>query len=174
MLAVALLSRVPYDSAGRDEALIRLSWRTPGELVTECRRLTPEELERLPAHMRREEVCEGRMAPYRLRVTIDGEEVLDDIVRAAGVREDRPLYVYRELFVAPGEHRIEVDWEEVREGDGIISSAPGGGSNGRGTAQRQLTLDARVSLQSREITLVTYDLDSRVLVARGKGVVEAR
>ena len=84
VLALGALSRIPYTPAGAGHGVLRLSWRVRGERVTECRRLTPEELEALPLHMRRPEVCEGRIAPYRLRVTIDGSVVEDTLIRAAG------------------------------------------------------------------------------------------
>jgi hypothetical protein len=102
MLATLVLTgvgagtRVPYRFSESDEAVLRLSWRLRGVRVEECRRLTAGELERLPAHMRREEVCEGRIAPYRLTLEIDGHQVEDGLVHASGARADRPLYVYRE------------------------------------------------------------------------------
>lgn len=122
--AMAALSRVPYDATSADHALIRLSWRTTGEFVDECRRSTPEELERLPVHMRREVVCEGRMVPYHLRVTLDGRVVAEETVRAAGARQDRPLYVHREIRVAPGEYHLAIVWE--RDDDpSVEATAPG-------------------------------------------------
>jgi hypothetical protein len=152
-ISVAALSRLPHDPTGNDDAMIRLSWRTPGELVNECRKVSQEELERQPLHMRREEICEGRIVPYHLRVILDGRVELDETVRAAGAREDRPLYVHRELRVSPGEHRIEVQWE--RDG--------GGADEGRSGLSLQSTLE----LAAREVALITYDLDRRVLVSRG-------
>jgi hypothetical protein len=61
------LSQVPYEPGSSDDAMIRLSWRARGARVEECRPLTAEELERIPSHMQREEICEGTVLPYRLR-----------------------------------------------------------------------------------------------------------
>jgi hypothetical protein len=152
LLALVALSRVPYQALPGDDALIRLSWRTVGTYVEECRRPTAAELERLPVHMRREEICEGRMLPFRLRVTLDGRVVLEETVMPAGARGDRPLFVLREIAVPPGEHRLRVEW-----------SAEGGGEGGH------LDLEATLRLASREISLVTYDVDRRSLVLRGHG-----
>jgi hypothetical protein len=151
------LSRVPYDATGDDRAMIRLSWRTPGERVSECRRPTPEELERLPVHMRREEVCEGRILPYRLRLFLDGAPVIDDTVHAPGLRQDRPLAVSREVLVPAGAYRVRVEWEGI------------GGSPEEQVAvrdQRTLSLEETVRLGDRQIALVTYDPDARRLVVR--------
>jgi hypothetical protein len=161
-LLIAGLSRVPYAPGGADGALIRLSWRTPGEYVEQCRKLTPEELEALPIHMRREQVCEGRIVPYRLRMILDGALVYDEIVRAAGAREDRPLYVFRERRVPSGRYDVEVTWEPDRgpEGEGSAAADPGGSAG--------LRLSAKLELGPGDVSLITYDVNERVLVVRGR------
>ena len=196
VVALAALSRVPWqpDSAVEraplaagaevglgERAIIRLSWRAPGELVSECRRLTQAEIESLPIHMRREEVCEGRILPYRLRVELDGRLVVNDLVRAAGAREDRPLYVYQELVVAPGAYQLEVEWEQERSG--AAAGADDRSAEREGTTplgrvpvathdeeRRRLGLSTGLHLDSGDIALITYDPDARVLRAHGAGV----
>ncbi|MBI2535483.1 MAG: hypothetical protein HYW06_00585, partial [Gemmatimonadetes bacterium] len=103
-LALGWLSQVPYDAAGDVDAVVRLAWRTRGTRVEECRRLTAAERERLPIHMRQEEVCQGRTVPYRLVVVLDGRSVVNEAVYPSGARADRPLYVYHEFAVRPGWH----------------------------------------------------------------------
>jgi hypothetical protein len=183
-LAIAGLSRVPYAAADGDHALIRFSWRTPGAHVEECRTLSAEERERLPVHMRRDQVCERRMLPYRLLVRIDGATVYDDVVRPAGAREDRPLYVFRELPVGPGEYRVDVLWEQDRPSPPAAEPAadpadPAGGgrqhvSPGSGAPRpvpERLELAATLRLEPGDVALITYDVDRHVLVARGRGTV---
>jgi hypothetical protein len=74
----AALSRVPWSAERSERALVRLSWRAPIARVEECRTLTGEELSRLPLHMRKPEVCEGRLLPYVLSIEVDEEEVLEE------------------------------------------------------------------------------------------------
>lgn len=165
VLLLAALSRIPWDP-GEAHAVIRLSWRTPGKLIEQCRELTQEELDALPIHMRRSEVCEGRLVPYRLHVMLDGEEVIEEMVRAAGAREDRPLYVLRDLPVEPGHHAIIVRWEPAGfpvEEDGEAHRTPEAEEE-RGNA---LFLTAEVRLEPRDISLITYDPNDRRLVVRG-------
>jgi hypothetical protein len=214
MVAVAALSRVPYDAAQRTlsgssatgeaasetamegvgpadatpevPAVLRFSWRAASRLVEECRRLSDEDLARLPVHMRREEVCEGRLLPYRLRVTLNDRLVVDEIVEPAGARGDRPLFVFHELVVRPGEYRVEVEWERVRPdfgGGGEARNASGStGSSPSPSVPRpvgaaetgtpaELELQATVRLEPRGVALVTYDPGERLLVARGQGIV---
>ncbi|HEX7091319.1 MAG TPA: hypothetical protein VF192_14350 [Longimicrobiales bacterium] len=129
LAALAALSRAPYREPGADEAVLRLSWRVRGIRVQECRSLTPEELAALPPHMRRPEVCEGRIAPYRLRVRVDGRVLADTLVHAAGAREDRPVYVFREFRVLPGVHRVDLRFVREAVGQG---GGEGGGEGGDG------------------------------------------
>ena len=192
LLALGALSRLPYDAEGADAALLRLSWRIRGERVQECRPLTEEERAALPPHMQREEVCEGRIAPYRLRLRVDGQELEASTVTAAGARQDRPLYVFREIPLPPGEHRLEVSFIRAG-GEAPVGSAaaaasvgdsprggdppptPVTGSPGRGDAPsttgadapRELRLEEDVMLAPGQVALVTYDADARALVLRG-------
>jgi len=162
---LSLLSEAPYTAEPATHGVIRLAWRARGERVRRCRRLTPDELAKLPAHMRQEEVCERAVLPYRLRVTVDGAPAIDELVRAGGAREDRPLFVFRELSVAPGAHHITVVFERASGGDAEDEHE---GEDDR--AQRRepresavretpdhLALDETVTLAPRAILLVTYD-----------------
>jgi hypothetical protein len=164
-LAIAALSRVPYTASPGDDAMLRLSWRTPGEYVEECRTPSEEELARQPAHMRREVVCEGRLLPYHLRVLLNGELVVDEVVIAAGARQDRPLYVYKEIPVRAGDYHVEIDWQAERSTEPIESSSA--------AAPRHLSLGAELRLESREVALITYDSDTRLFRAMGAGVIRS-
>lgn len=159
-VAIGALSRANY-TAERGEGVVRLAWQARGEAVEECRRLTPEELARLPPHMRQEERCEEHGLPYRLRVRLDGASVVDELVRPAGARRDRPLYVYRELVLAPGSHALAVDF--TREG-----ALPAGARKDQASTPPQLALDTTVALQARRVLLVTYDDDAQRLVLRDR------
>lgn len=163
------LSRVPYTADPGAQALLRLAWRARGERVEQCRRLTPAELARVPAHMRQEVQCTGRIVPYRLRVALDGREVINEVVQAAGARHDRPLYVFRELHVTPGPHALAVRF--AREGT-VPATAP----EDETTTPPELRLDTAVLFPSRRAALVTYDEAQRrlTLSAAAPSPLEAR
>jgi hypothetical protein len=160
-MATVALSRVPYGDSDAGAATLRITWRAPGERVEECRTLSAEELEALPVHMRRERICERRFLPYRLQVDLDGRRVIDEVVRPAGAQEDRPLYVFRELDLEPGSHRVEVRW--ARE-DGLERTSEG--TTGTGP----LSLEASLRLEPGDVALVTYDPVRRILATAGRGV----
>jgi hypothetical protein len=164
-LALVALSRVPYAIERTDDAMVRLSWRTATAFLEECRAVSAEELERTPVHMRRDRVCEGRLLPYRLHVELDGAPVLDRLVHGAGARQDRPLSVFHELRVPPGVHDVRVRWlPELQD-----SGAPGAAIDAADDAPPALELATTLTLDPRDVALITYDGSLRRLVVRRSG-----
>ncbi len=159
-LAVGGLSQLPYEAEAADHAVVRLAWRVRGVRVEECRRLTDEELRRLPVHMRQAQVCEGRLLPHELTVDLDGRRVVAELVRAAGAREDRPIYVFRELSVSPGGHDLALAF--VRQGRRADDTTAV-------VTPDTLTLATHLTLAPKEVALVTYDADARQLTVRRYG-----
>jgi hypothetical protein len=151
-------SQAPWRAHSSDEAGIRLSWRTVSEPVSECRTPTPEELAALPPHMRMQQICERQHVPFRLRVAIDGERVRDVLLHPRGARGDRPLYVFEELRVAPGTHRIEVGFQEEREEEVGSARAP-----------VTLVLDTTLELAPRDVALVRLDATGERLAVTTPG-----
>lgn len=156
---IRLGSFTPYTAERDVGAIVRFAWRARGERVNECRRRTPDELAKLPPHMRQEEVCEGRVLPYRLAVTLDGAAAVNQLIHGAGAKEDRPLYVFQDLVVSPGSHRVAVSF--TREGAATADTA------GALATPARLTLDTTLTLGARRIVLVTYDEEREQLVVRG-------
>lgn len=163
--ALGALSRWPLTFDASGAALLRLSWRVRSVRVRECHRLSPAELAALPAHMRVPEVCEGRLAPYRLRLVVNGRTADSSLVSGSGARQDRPLYVYRDLSLTPGRYDVRVEFQRQggEEEDAQENAA---------AAPRRLTLQAHVALAPGGIALVTYDGERRALVLRGGGGAE--
>lgn len=148
---IAALSRVPYTPVKGDHALVKLSWRYRGEPVTDCRAVSPEERSRMPAHMRRDTVCSGRLPPHRLKLFLDGTVVEDVLLEPGGAHGDRPIAVYRELQVQPGMHDLRIHF----------------GAEGAGASDTD-DLDARFSLRlvARQVALITYDPERDALVQK--------
>jgi hypothetical protein len=181
VLGIAALSRTPYAATGDDAAMLRLSWRVRGERVQECRKLSDAEIEALPPHMRRSEVCEGRVLPYVLSVRVDDREIVHDTIHGAGAREDRPLYVFREIPLRPGSHSVSVDFVRERragrsererkhreKGDRDEHGDYGDEHDALATPAR-LALDVTTRLDPGAVGLVTYDPDHRALLLRTAG-----
>lgn len=154
--AVAGGSRVPLTFSGEGDARVRLSWRMTGVTAEACRTLSPEELERLPVHMRNPQACIGVIAPYTLRVEVDRVLSVEDTIRPPGARGDRPLNVLRDFALPPGRHHVEVSFRAVLpEG---VEPPPGGVT--------ELAWRGEVVLAGREVALLTLDASGRALELR--------
>jgi hypothetical protein len=154
-VVTAGLSRVPVDFSTEDGGILRLSWRNRGVTVQACRTRSAEELASLPVHMRNPTACIGEIASYRLVVFVDGAVVVDDTLRPAGARGDRPVYVLEDLPLDVGRHPIAVEYtallpEDADPPDGIVS----------------LSWSGTISMARGRVTLITLDEQAQGLVAR--------
>jgi quinol-cytochrome oxidoreductase complex cytochrome b subunit len=110
---IAAVSRLPLDhSREHDQGMLKLSWKMQGERAEKCREFTDEEVKRIPIHMRKKNKCEVVYLPYVLKIHIDGKEIVKPY-KPGGYRQDRPMLVYEEMNIEPGEHFIEVEFFSV-------------------------------------------------------------
>lgn len=175
LLLLSALTRVPWRTPqGRSgDARLRLSWRVRGEIIQRCRRATEAELANVPAHMRQEVTCEGaRVAPYRVRVAIDGRVAADAQVAGSGEPGEGTLYLLQEFPLPPGEHRVQVTFVRGGSGeDGTVAGSPAreGGARGdhRHAVPPRLVLDTTLTIEARAITLVSYSAEEERLVVVG-------
>jgi hypothetical protein len=145
LVRLSAVSLPPTTESGG--GLVRLSWRLRGDAV--CRRPTPAELERLPAHMRDPDACMGRGSDWDLTVRVDDTEMVRDRLAPAGARGDRPVFVLRDVPVSPGRHRLDVVFDPV--------GRPG---------ERGHRLERSVDVARGEVVLVTWDAEAERLVLR--------
>ncbi len=182
LLARASAAPVPYHDAGT--ALLRLSWSARPERIETCRTLSAEELEREEEHMRQRVECEGTFASYTLRVEADQRVMSESVVRGAGLRHDRPIYVLRELPVAGGAHRVRISFaRRERPRDRSAAESTQGRSEPdtgifAGRAEREevertrrrraaipslLVLDTTLVFAPDRVVLITLDAERRTL-----------
>lgn len=154
-----------------NDAVLRLAWSARPERVEECRERSEEELAKLPQHMQQRVICEGGSAQYRLTVRRDGTVVSEQVLRGGGLRQDRRLYVFHEIPLRSGEATIDVRFDRLEPdapgaGTKEDRDVHGGGAGPRGeTVPAHLALEQRLHFDPREVVLVTYSPERRVLVA---------
>jgi hypothetical protein len=99
-----------------DQALLKLSFSHPGQLVSECRRRTPEELAALPANMRNPMDCPRERSPVTVELALDGSVLARREIQPAGLSRDGPSTVYARFPVPAGSHHLSVRLNDsVRE-----------------------------------------------------------
>jgi hypothetical protein len=164
------MARVPVGEAP-EHGLVRLSWRNVGERVRICRDYTAAELQSVPQHMRRGQLCQSSLLPYRLILRIDGRMIVDRVVRPAGARHDRPLFVAEELSLEPGSYRIELDYAPEAELAGKLLEAGDDFSEEQARAAleaalheaQQYRLKEPIRVRAGHVVLVSLNEDARSL-----------
>ena len=107
-----------YRHLADDQSLIKLSFTHAAQRVEECRKLTPEELAKLPPNMRAPTKCGRERAPIVVEVDIDGKPAIRHVAHPSGLSRDGASSVYRRLTVPAGSHQVAVRLKD--------NAAPGG------------------------------------------------
>lgn len=95
-----------YQHIPADHALIKMSIAHFGG--RECRKRTPEELQKLAPNMRAPLVCPRERSPLTIELDIDGVQAYRGEVQASGLSKDGIATVYRRFELTAGEHQIAV------------------------------------------------------------------
>ncbi len=90
------------------KALLKLSFSTHGEFVTECRDRTPEELAKLAPNMRAAKVCPRERSPITVKIELDGQPLFEGVAQPGGLSKDGLSTLYRRFEVPAGEHQVSV------------------------------------------------------------------
>lgn len=89
-----------------DAAQIKLSFAHGAARKVACRRLTSQEIAKLPANERRPNTCSRERVSVHVQLLLDGDTIYDDVLEPTGFARDGPARVYKKFRVAGGRHRI--------------------------------------------------------------------
>jgi hypothetical protein len=113
-------------------AVITLSFGHAGEKVSECRRLTPEEIAALAPNMRRPMDCPRGRVSLLVELELDDATLYRAALAPSGLSGDGASSVYERFVVAPGRHRLSARLRDSRRDEGFdyehaqdIELAPG-------------------------------------------------
>lgn len=112
-------TRPAYTHLAPDKAVIKLSFSHAGAHIEECRRLTQEELNRMPPNMRRPTDCPRARVPLMIEVELDGQLVYRDELPASGLASDGASTAYKVFPVNAGQHHLTVRLRDSRRTDGF-------------------------------------------------------
>jgi len=102
----------PYHPLGADQALIKISVTRLGQPVGECRRLSAEELAKLPPNMRDPVQCPRERSPLKMEVSVGGVTVLKRVAPPTGLSKDGASAIYERLVVPSGLQQIDVQFSD--------------------------------------------------------------
>ena len=114
-----LASRPVYHQVPADMAQIKMSLSHGSERVAECRRLTSQEIAKLPAAERRPNTCDRERVPIRVQLVVDDAVIYDEELVPIGLSGDGPARMYQKFLVPAGQHRITARLRDSREADGF-------------------------------------------------------
>ncbi|MCK5479584.1 MAG: hypothetical protein KAJ06_00500 [Gammaproteobacteria bacterium] len=119
-VAVGYFSTRPaYTHYDPDKAVIKLSFSHAGQHVEECRRLTQDELNRLPPNMRRPTECLRARVSLLVEAEMDGQLIYREELAPSGLASDGTSTVYRKFPVGAGQHHLVVRLRDSRRTSGF-------------------------------------------------------
>ncbi len=181
LAAIAAGSAAPVALHPGESGRLRLSWSARPERIETCRNVSAEELAEVEEHMRQRVECDGHFATYALEVRADDRRIAAMVVRGAGLRHDRPIYLLREFDVPAGVRHIRVSFtRRERPADGAADAAGSEADSGisagreereaverarrgRAAVPARLVLDTSLTIAPRGVTVITLSQERREL-----------
>ena len=115
--AFATWPRLTYFPEG--DAQIKMSFSHGGQRRTACRRLTAEEIAKLPPKERRPNTCDRERVPIKVQMEIDGRILYDETLAPTGLSGDGPARLYRKFSVIAGPHKLALRLRDSDRAEGF-------------------------------------------------------
>lgn len=106
--------QIPYGSG-----IVMLSFVHGSDRRAECRRLTPEEIAKLPPNMRRVEVCPRRRRPVEVELDVNARIIYRASLPPTGIAGDGPSRVYERFVLPAGRYHIAVRMRDTARTEGF-------------------------------------------------------
>jgi quinol-cytochrome oxidoreductase complex cytochrome b subunit/coenzyme F420-reducing hydrogenase delta subunit len=99
------------------QAMVSLSFSHAGQRIRECRKLTQEELNRLPPNMRKPDDCPRERLPVQVLFTVNGKPLFEANVPPTGLWGDGSANIYRRLALPAGVQKLFIGMNERGQTD---------------------------------------------------------
>jgi hypothetical protein len=96
-----------------------LSFSHAGQPITECHRLTQEELNRLPPNMRKPTDCPRERVPLLVELVLDDKVIYREYLTASGLAKDGASTAYQRFPIKPGRYALTVRLRDSRRTSGF-------------------------------------------------------
>ena len=91
-----------------DEAVITMAFAHAGATREPCRKLSYEELAKLPPNMRKPEECPRERSPVVIEMLLDGQPIYSESLDPPGLFSDGGVDVYFSKKIPAGKHRFAI------------------------------------------------------------------
>jgi hypothetical protein len=112
-------SRPAYEQFPPDKAQIKLSLTHGAARKEACRRLTAQEIAKLPRKERRVSDCSGERLPVHVEILVDDEVLYAAALPPTGLAGDGPSRAYEKLVVPAGRHEIVARLRDSNRAEGF-------------------------------------------------------
>lgn len=123
-----------------NEAMLTIAFAHAGELREPCRRLSQEELLKLPPNMRKLDECSRERSPVIVEAKLDGKIIYNKTMSAPGIYEDGGVDVYYNSKIPVGKHSLEMKMDDSVRNKGFNH-----------------VFEQEISINPRQIMLVDFD-----------------
>jgi len=148
-----------WHAADAGQAQIKLSFTHGGARLQECRRLSPEELAKVPPNMRRPLECSRERVPVVIELDLDGQPLYRASIPPSGVWKDGPSAVYQRFTVVPGKHRLIMRLRDNLPGRINAERAGRGEASGQWDGEWSAVQSADIELAARQNLVIDYRAD---------------
>ena len=108
-----------YRQTPRGSAVVMLTFVHGADRKAECRRLTAEEIQKLPPNMRRVQECPRGRRPVYVELDLAGRTVFQASLPPTGIAGDGPSKVYERFVVPAGSYDIAARMRDTPRTDGF-------------------------------------------------------
>lgn len=104
---------------GEDEAMITVAFAHAGDTREECRKLSQEELMKLPPNMRKLDDCPRERSPIIIEAMLDGKIIFSETRLPPGIYNDGSINIYYNSKVPAGNHSFEIKMDDSVRKEGF-------------------------------------------------------
>lgn len=110
----------PYHQLEDNQAVITISFTHATKIREACRKLTQEELMKLPPNMRLPSDCPRERSPMTLELYLDDKLLTKSVVDPLGFHKDQGVSIFKSIKVIAGEHKLRIRMNDDVKVEGPI------------------------------------------------------
>ena len=108
-----------YRATPPGSAVVMLSFVHGADRKSECRKLTPQEIAKLPPNMRKIQDCPRGRTPIYVELDLDGRTLFRKSLPPTGIAGDGPSRVYERFVVPAGHYDVGVRMRDTPRAEGF-------------------------------------------------------
>jgi len=105
-----------------DEAIVTIAFAHAGDLRESCRKISQEELMKLPPNMRKPEECPRERSPVVIEALLDGKVIFNESMQPPGIFKDGSINIYYTSRIPAGKHHFEIKMDDSVRVEGFNHS----------------------------------------------------